>query len=306
MKEPIGASPEAARIHRLLLLLVLSLALVTRFYDLSGNPNGFFCDEASYAYNGYAIMETGRDEYGVPFPFYFRAFGEYKDPFPVYVTIPFLRVFGLTVFATRFPVALFGVLSVLFGYLCVRELAGRRVALIAALFLALSPYHIHFSRIGFPTPYLHFFFLSGFYLLLRGIRGKGGALVASAVPLGLTLYTYGVAKVFLPLFLLAFAVVFRRELLERRRSCLLMGVLLVLIGLPVVHQAVFGVGQDSFRWKSVFAPHTLTRQEFVRRLAGIPLLSGAVGHPDLVSWLFFLDNYLWLLRPSTLFFEGDP
>ena len=59
-------------------LFILTLATFLRLYRLKDNPAGFFCDEASIGYNAYSILTTGKDEWGQPWPLFFRAFGEYK------------------------------------------------------------------------------------------------------------------------------------------------------------------------------------------------------------------------------------
>ena len=55
-----------------LLAAILVLAAVVRVYDLTGNPPGFFCDEASYGYNAYTILHSAKDEHGETLPLFFR------------------------------------------------------------------------------------------------------------------------------------------------------------------------------------------------------------------------------------------
>src|SRR5215471_12968468 len=55
------------------LILLLSTCVVVNFQGLRSNPPGFFLDESSIAYNAATISQTGRDEYGVLWPVYFRA-----------------------------------------------------------------------------------------------------------------------------------------------------------------------------------------------------------------------------------------
>ena len=87
--------------------------------------------------------------YGFPWvPF--AAFGDYKPSLPIYLTIPFIAIFGLSDLAVRLPSAIFGILTVLFIYFLVKELfSNQRLALTSALFLAISPWHIMLSRAGF-------------------------------------------------------------------------------------------------------------------------------------------------------------
>src|SRR3989344_7494950 len=92
-----------------LLILVFTLAVLLRFVNLSHMPPSLSWDEVSFGYNAWSILKTGKDEYGIPFPFLFRAFDEYKQPGLVYLTVVSEAIFGLNEFAVRFPVALSGV-----------------------------------------------------------------------------------------------------------------------------------------------------------------------------------------------------
>jgi predicted membrane-bound mannosyltransferase len=82
-------------------LIIIGLGFFLRVWDLDKNPAGFFCDEASIGYNAYQILKTGQDEYGIKFPLYFRAFGEYKPPLTIYPTIVPIFFLGLNEFSVR-------------------------------------------------------------------------------------------------------------------------------------------------------------------------------------------------------------
>jgi 4-amino-4-deoxy-L-arabinose transferase-like glycosyltransferase len=73
-----------------------------------------------------------------------------------------VAVFGLNEFAERFPAAFMGVLTVYLTYLLCRKLFerdGEAVGLIAALFLAVSPWHTHINRFGHDVNTMPFFFV---------------------------------------------------------------------------------------------------------------------------------------------------
>src|SRR3989304_1484349 len=96
----------------ILLILVLVLATFLRLWRLDINPPGLTPDEAALGYNAYSILKTGRDEYGDLLPIIFKSFGDYKPGFYVYLTVPFVAVFGLNEWSVRLPSALSGVLAI--------------------------------------------------------------------------------------------------------------------------------------------------------------------------------------------------
>ena len=57
----------------LILFLIVILAFLLRFYQLSTNPPGLNLDEVAIGYNAYSILRTGRDEYGKFLPIVFRS-----------------------------------------------------------------------------------------------------------------------------------------------------------------------------------------------------------------------------------------
>ena len=116
------------------LLGILVLAFFLRIMFLKTIPNGFFCDEASNAYDAYAILTTWRDQHGTFLPLFARALDDYRESLYIFITVPFIKVFGLNEFAARLPAALVGVLTVLFLYCLVKEWFNQRVALTASLF----------------------------------------------------------------------------------------------------------------------------------------------------------------------------
>jgi 4-amino-4-deoxy-L-arabinose transferase-like glycosyltransferase len=106
----------------LLFIVIFTLGIILRFWQLGRIPDSLNWDEASWGYNAYTIAETGKDEYGVSFPLSFKAFGDFKQPVYIYLDAIAIKIFGLNAFAVRFPSALFGSLAIIFVFLLVYEL----------------------------------------------------------------------------------------------------------------------------------------------------------------------------------------
>src|SRR5258706_2331299 len=138
-----------------LLLFVVLIAAFLRFYQLGINPPSLTWDEAAWGYNAYSLGIDGKDEFGRFLPLnYIESFGDFKPPMYAYLTVLPVKIFGLTEFATRFPSALAGSLTVLLAYFLVLELFSSSkhknlYALISSAILAVSPWHIMLSRAAF-------------------------------------------------------------------------------------------------------------------------------------------------------------
>src|SRR5882672_592938 len=100
-----------------LLVFILLVAAILRFYQLGSMPPSLTWDEAAWGYNAYSLGIDGKDEFGRVLPYtYLESFGDYKPPVYAYLDILPVKVFGLNEFATRFPSAFFGTLTVLLTY----------------------------------------------------------------------------------------------------------------------------------------------------------------------------------------------
>lgn len=202
------------------LLIVILISVLLRVSFISTAPSSFSVDEASYAYDAYSILETMRDRYGKFLPFFVRAFDDYRESLYIFILVPFIKIFGLNEFAVRLAAALIGTLTVIVVYYLAKEIFNKNVALWAALFLAISPWHIFFSRICFRAILFPLLFCLGLFFFIRSVR-KPKYLPVSALTFGLALYTYPSARVFVPLFLVGLIVIFWKHLWTNKVQTLL-------------------------------------------------------------------------------------
>lgn len=297
-----------------LLLAIVALAAVLRFYQLGQNPPGLDWDETAHGYNAYSLLKTGRDEYGYKFPLSIRSFDDYKPPLYTYLVIPAVAAFGLNDFAVRFPSALLGTLAVFFTYKMTFELFGNKpIALLAALFLAISPWHLQFSRVAFETNSAIFWSVLGTWALLKGINAKGRKITLwlslTAVAFGANLYMYHNARVFIPLYSLAPIILFRNFLIKNKKYIalpLLIFSIFVIFLIPIIFSisgqlrfkgtTIFGVASTKFHASDLIAQD---------QKAGLGIV-GKVLHNRRVAYVpIIIDNYLSHFHPIFLFMTGD-
>ncbi|MBI3385656.1 glycosyltransferase family 39 protein, partial [Candidatus Gottesmanbacteria bacterium] len=185
----------------LILALIVIVAAFLRFYKLGQVPFGFYQDESAIGYNAYSILSTGKDEYGLRYPLYFKSFGDYKLPMYIYLTALSERFFGIHEWAVRLPSALFGTLTVFVLYLFVLELTGKRtLSFVASAVLTFNPWHIHYSRATFEVTVVLFFFVLGAYLLsLSFVRKKTGAFFIGTLAFIVAAYSYNLTRLLAPL-----------------------------------------------------------------------------------------------------------
>jgi 4-amino-4-deoxy-L-arabinose transferase-like glycosyltransferase len=183
------------------LVAALVLSLFTLGYKLGAIPPGLNQDEASTAYDAYAILHYGIDRIGFPFPVVLVSWGSGMYVLASYIAMPFIWLFGLSVFSARLGHAVIGLLDIAMIYYFIKAIADRPTARIAALLAAISPWHIMMARWGLDSNVLPSFFLAGALAAVHA-RTYPRLLILSAFLFGLSLYAYGTAYVAVPMFLL--------------------------------------------------------------------------------------------------------
>ncbi|HLZ29313.1 MAG TPA: glycosyltransferase family 39 protein [Chloroflexota bacterium] len=148
-----------------LLLAILAVAVWLRFPNLASIPPNLHGDEVSIGLDARKVM-AGL----MPAVF---ATGWYDVPalsFTIHAAT--MRLFGDDLFGLRLASALEGILSVVLLYLLAGRLWGPRPALLAAAFLAIAAWHIHFSRTGFHYMQAPVATLLVLYFLVRGLQDR--------------------------------------------------------------------------------------------------------------------------------------
>ncbi len=190
----------------LIFLAIFILGAFLRFYRLGEIPISFHRDEAFLGYNAWSILQTGKDMNGNFLPLNLQSF-IYSPAGYAYFSIPFLKIFGLSVFAVRFASAFFGSLTILAVFFLARMLFNdyrhkTAVGLLSSLSLAISPWHINLCRTATENVLVVFFLTLGIYLWLVWLRKKKIIFLGlSFVLFFSTLLIYQAPRAFLPLFI---------------------------------------------------------------------------------------------------------
>ncbi|XTZ10285.1 MAG: ArnT family glycosyltransferase [cyanobacterium endosymbiont of Rhopalodia yunnanensis] len=258
------------------LLGIVILGFLLRVMFLGTIPNGFFPDEASNAYDAYSIIHTLRDQYGEFLPAYFKSANDYREGLYIYLIVPFIKVFGLNVFGARMTSAVIGTLTILVLYYLTKEIFSRRVALFAALLLAISPWHIHFSRITFRAILFPLLFCTALLIFLRSLKTPK-LIPISGLSFAISIYTFYSARVFVPLFMMGSVIIYRQYLIKHKNQTILALILFTILFIP---QFIYQL-----------SPQGMARANEVGLLTNIPKI---VGH----YFSYFSSDYL--------FFKGDP
>lgn len=283
-----------------ILLIIFSAALF--LYQLDKVPAGLYADEVSTGYNAYSLLLTGKDEYGKPYPIAFKLLGSYTPPLYTYLTVPSVWLFGLNAFSVRLVSALSAVLLVITFYLLVRGLrisSSRSLPLIASLFFALTPWLIINNRTGHEATLALLLFAAGVFSLWKGLKEQS-FLVLGFLTLSASIYTGHTAKFLVPIFSLAYLIVFRKTLFSKSYlKMLVAGIALAFFiqipNLAIAFTPAFSVKGQLFYSSEVVRQANYATQTIPQSLA-IPYF--AIRE--------FLSQFFTYFSPRSLFFLPDP
>ena len=300
----------------IILAIIILAAAILRLWNLGITPPSPDWDEAALGYNAYSILLTGKDEYGTSFPLSLRSFDDYKPPLYVYLAVPSVAVFGLSLWSTRLPSAIMGILAVFGTFFLVTEIFRKKdgvrdqytVPLIASLLLAISPWHIQFSRIAFEANIGITLNIWGAYLLLKG-RTSSLALSLSAFLFGLSLYAYHSERIFVPLFVLLLAILFWKELWTNKRRVITACIIGIFTIVPLVIVFTNPTTLMRLRGTSSLSDQTSLLSESVQLLEDDIKTGNTIGtifDNRRIVWVkTVLDGYLSHFSFKWLFLNGD-
>ncbi len=270
-----------------------------RFADLEHCPAGLFRDEAEKGYNAFALAteggviefpraaQTDRSTPPIRFrkwPFLIEVMGTTTSAIYQYASVPFVKVFGLTVASTRMASAATGTLTIALLGALLLQIWTPENALAAMLWLALCPWHYIFSRWALEGIFVPL----GMVLTLAGIAGaeksrRWGFPLAGAA-LGFIYYSYSGAQPFALLWGGGLAALYRKQIRSQPWTFAI-GALIFLMEAAPVAWATFVRGGNA-------------------RLNAVAIWTAEDATP-LLTLGRFIRNYLAHFNPVFLLVRGD-
>ena len=304
------------------LLLILFVGGFLRLYGLQQNPISLYSDEVDLGYQVTSLIKTGCDYSGHCLPIQFNSFSDVRTPLPIYFTA-IVHLSGVPLdYSIRLVSVIFGLLGILSTYLLIENLVSQNIfnlkishtGILAATTLALIPWHLTYSRIGFELTILYFFVTFGFYLYTEYLlKGKNKFIYLSALFIGLTPMVYSTAKMAVLAYPVILFVLSAKKINFYKNKQTILS--LVIMFLPLVVLLLSGRADSRFSYISIFTDPTASTEVNYQRLLDSGPNAGVGTSPSLVTKilhnkpLFYIknlfDNSLNLLSTDYLFVNGD-
>lgn len=320
---------------------IAAFAFVIRVVNLGTNPPSLSWDEASIGYNAYSILKTGKDEHGVFMPAAaFTAFGDYKPPIPIYLTVPFVAAFGLSEVAVRLPSAIAGTLTVVAMYFLVlnlfknskhearnpRQIQNPKsqnfkqpfisdfgfdlsfceaIALFSALVLAITPWHIMLSRAGFEANIALLFVTLGVWWVTAS-RHNPSWLLVCWLPFVAGVYTFNSARYAGPLLALGVFLYIQKHVWKSKKQFLIGVSIAAITLLPIMPHIVSKHARLRFEEVSIFTNLDVVLEANARiQWDGNAWWAKILDNRRLGYAQSYLVHFLDNVEPRFLFSSGD-
>jgi 4-amino-4-deoxy-L-arabinose transferase-like glycosyltransferase len=285
---------------KILLLTIILVTFFLKLYHLSSPP--LFNDEMDVGNQAYSLATTLKDYKGNFLPTYIQSFSESRAPFLMYLTLPFVKLFGLNYLSVRLPSVIISSLSLYFFFLLVKKISKKEsLALLSVLILSSSPTFFHYSRLAFESSLLLLLILSASYYYLDK------KYLTSFILFSLSFYTYNTSNLFVPLITL-YLFVFSYKDISDKKSYVKKLILPLILLLPLLLQIIYGTATNRFSLISIFSKNHQATVEVKRSSSDNPYaLQEKIFHNRPLEIItIFSKNYLTSFSTQNLFISGDP
>jgi 4-amino-4-deoxy-L-arabinose transferase-like glycosyltransferase len=299
--------------QQVILAFIILLAFLLRVFKLSEFPIGFSDNEASFAYDSYSILITGKDQWGNSLPLMLETFGDYLPALTSYLSMPFVWSLGLVKIAVRLPNALLGTAAVYLVYLLAGEIKryltpkdnSRKLEILAALLLAVSPWHIQISRIGVDGVIFTFLLPLGILLFLKGLKNPA-ILNWSGLVFGINLLTHPSSVFITLLLILVLVITFIDKIREIQLRNLLTPAFTLLFFMALAFYAYFVVNPVKVETAIVRQAASIAADDKMEAIRGglSPTAAGIFHNKYTSSAGKFLENYTSYISFNFLFSRG--
>src|SRR3990167_5386647 len=165
-------------------IAIILIAVFFRFYQLDITPPGLWPDEAANGVDALKALDDNKFKLFYPD-------NNGREGLFINIQAVSMWLFGAEPWSLRVVSVVMGTITIIGLYFLTRYIFGWQLAAIAGFFLAISFWHVNFSRIGFRAIMLPLIIVWAFYFLWKGLRkGDFKHFLIAGIIGGIGFYTY--------------------------------------------------------------------------------------------------------------------
>ncbi len=237
--------PEIPAKFIIIILAALSAVFIfSRLFRLDTIPAGMHLDEIGISYDAFCLKSFGTDRFGRRYPVYPTNYGDGNSPLYTYMLMLLLEIFPWSVTITRLPAFICGLFCFFFSYLLIYELyKSRTAALLGPLLVTIIPYFFASERWGLDCNLMLSLLTVAMYFLIRAVnKDTISSYVLAGCFMGLTLYTYVLSYIILPVFLMLtfiYLLIIKKTDIKKALFC---AIPFVILAIPLLLEQLVNIG----------------------------------------------------------------
>ena len=177
-----------------------------------------------------------------------------------YATIPFIKLIGTNIIAYRLPELLFFLMGIVVCYILANKMKDKKIALLYTFLIIICPWNIEASRQGLDCNLLAPMFMLDVLLLVTA--NKNWHYIVAGLAIGVTLYTYCLAWILIPVFLLIYIIYTLWVKKINFKQVILLGIPIALLATPLIYLILLNKG---YATRTNFGIFTIPKLFFFRQ-----------------------------------------
>ena len=233
--------------HYIAFIILLILAIFTRTYKISSLLNGLHVDEAGMSYDAFCIANYGVDRYLNNFSLYMINFGGGQSALYTYLAAIMVKFMGLSVLSIRLPGIILSLIAIVTGFILIKKTHGIKSGLFFMFLMIICPWHVMQSRFGLDCNLLSSMIMFSITALV--ISKKWWHYLIAGILFGLSLYTYVLSYIIIPIFLFLSLVYMLYLKKIKFRNIIILGIPIAVLSVPLILMLLINMGYlEQINW----------------------------------------------------------
>lgn len=226
--------------YKKILIILLILIFFSRIYEFGKIPTAVGVDEAAAIYDGYCIANYNVDRYLNSYPVYLINFGGGQSSLYAYLIAILINLFGNNLLIYRLPLLIISIVSIIVLYMVCDKFKNKKTSLLFAFLIIIFPWHISSSRYGLDCNLLFGFMAIDIYII--SIAKRNYQYILAGIFIGLTLYTYVLSYIIVPIFLGLWILynIYIKNI--KLKQIIIMGIPILILAIPLIYMILLNNG----------------------------------------------------------------
>lgn len=216
------------------------ILFITVIYKFGKFPDYIGVDEAGMAYDSYCLANYGVDRYMNSYPLYLINFGGGQSILCSYISTIFIKLLGANMITYRMPVLLIYLLGTIASYLFVSRAKDKKTALLFTFLIITCPWNIMNARQALDCNLYAGMLMINLFLMNRA--KKNYQYILAGISVGITLYTYCLSWITMPIFLALWAIYMLYLKKVNIKQLITFAIPIIILAIPLVYFLLLNYG----------------------------------------------------------------